>query len=138
VTSQRKNGTDCGIAVPFAANAVQNPNNPYESRRSVMSLPIIPTVAEVLAGVPSGESVHTVVAVMTIGKVAPHTSVDVELSRFDALDDEGIARPSEWEVEFSKGEGSSSIHPSEVPALIDTLTEMYRAYLDLTAGGDLK
>lgn len=102
-----------------------------------MSLPIIPTVAEVLSGVPSGENVHTVVAVRTIGKVAPHTSVDVELSRFDSLDGDGIARPSKWEVEFSKGKGGSSIHPSEVPALIDTLTEMYRVYLDLTAGGDL-
>lgn len=102
-----------------------------------MSLPITPTVAEVLANISAGEGVNTAIASRTIGDVAPRTKVDVLLNRCNMTGDDGMVCSSEWTVEFTSDCGPGSIHPSEVPALIDTLTEMYRVYLDLTAGGDL-
>lgn len=31
MSGERKNSTDCGIAVPLAVDAVQNPNNSHEA-----------------------------------------------------------------------------------------------------------
>lgn len=104
-----------------------------EGMNQNMTVPSIRTSAEALVDVELGAGVATAAIVKTIGQVLPLTSVEVELSRFDSVAEDGTVRPVEWTVEFSRGDGSSSIHASEVPALIDTLTEMYRAYLDLTA-----
>lgn len=100
-------------------------------KESPIMLPIIRTSAEALVDVELGAGVATAAITKTIGQFLPLTSVEVELSRFDSLAEDGTIRPVEWTVEFSRGDGSSSIHASEVPALIDALTEMHRAWLYL-------
>lgn len=95
-------------------------------------LPIIRTSAEALVDLELGAGVATTAITKTIGQVLPLTSVEVELSRFDSMADDGTVRPVEWTVEFHRGtSGSGAIHASEVPALIDALTEMHRAWLYL-------
>lgn len=126
-TPENKNAPDADQGIE--GNEIRTTS--YERTESPMMLPIIRTSAEALVDLELGDGVATAAIVKTIGQVLPLTSVEVELSRFDSLAKDGTVRPVEWTVEFSRGDGSSSIHASEVPALIDALTEMHRAWLYL-------
>ena len=131
-TPGNKNATDHGIAVPSVADDVEIHTNTTEGMNRNMTVPSIRTSAEALVDIEPGAGVATAAITKIIGQVLPLTTVEVELSRFDSLAEDGTVRPVEWTVEFHRGPGGSgAIHASEVPALIDALTEMHRAWLYL-------
>lgn len=96
-----------------------------------MMLPSIPTSAEVLAESEPGWGKTTVALAQAVGQLN-HNATRVELGRFDVHDEDGTIPEPAWSIEFRKCGGcDASIHPSEVPQLIDVLTKFHRAWLEL-------
>ncbi|MGC0362918.1 hypothetical protein ABH922_000902 [Rhodococcus sp. 27YEA15] len=86
----------------------------------------------VLADIEPGWGVMTVVSERLHGSDVELGQAIVRLERFDNRDGDGNAEPNRWSVNFRGINGNfSEVHPSEIPGIIDTLTEMRRAWLNL-------
>lgn len=97
-----------------------------------ITLPALSTPAEATAHLAPGDGKATTPVKRLIGYTPARGQVLLELTRYDAIDDNGNLEPSRWYLEFAQANlNEPEIHPSEIPALIDALTEMRRAWLHL-------
>ncbi|MDZ7917595.1 MAG: hypothetical protein U5O16_38215 [Rhodococcus sp. (in: high G+C Gram-positive bacteria)] len=97
-----------------------------------ITLPALATPAETTTHLAPGDGKATTPIKRLIGSTPARGQVLLELTRFDGLDDNGDLEPSRWYLQFSEATNDEpELHPSEIPALIDALTEMHRAWLHL-------
>ncbi|MET8314836.1 hypothetical protein ABZU78_12015 [Rhodococcus erythropolis] len=97
-----------------------------------MTVPTISTSAEVFATLDVGAGANTNAISRVVGATPSGGQTLVTLARYDCRDDDGSADAPRWYIEFSAANSNpAELHPSEIPALIDTLTEMHRAWLYL-------
>ena len=88
----------------------------------------VPTSAEVLANVQPGDGVTTNLVSKAFG--SEMSCCAVALDRHDWQGDDGRPEAAEFYVWFKRaGLDDPTLHPRDIPALIDALSEMYRAWL---------
>lgn len=99
-------------------------------KESSVTVPTFPTSAEVLALLKPDSSEITNLVIRPLGSGAQQCVV--VLDRHDQRDEDGSPIPAEFGLNFRGVDANyPEIHPSSIPALIDTLTEMHRAWLYL-------
>ncbi|WP_182262252.1 hypothetical protein [Rhodococcus sp. UFZ-B548] len=97
-----------------------------------MTVPTISTSAEVLATLEVGAGANTNAISRVVGATPSSGQTLVTLARYDCRDDDGSADAPRWYIEFSAANSSpAELHPSEIPALIDVLTEIRQAWIQL-------
>lgn len=99
-------------------------------KESSVTVPTFPTSAEVLALLKPDSSEITNLVIRPLGSGLQQCVV--VLDRLDQRDEDGTPIPAVFSLNFRGIDANyPEIHPSGIPALIDTLTEMHRAWLYL-------
>ena len=115
-------------ATDFEGN--ENRTNTDERTDSAVTVPTFPTSAEVLALLKPDSSEMTNLVIRPLGSGLQQCVV--VLDRHDQRDEDGTPIPAVFSLNFRGIDANyPEIHPSGIPALIDTLTEMHRAWLYL-------
>jgi len=99
---------------------------------SVITVPSIPSSADVLAEVEPGWGEITVVMESVIGTDMEAGKVLARLERYDEILGDGTPLTDRWTVNFLQvGPNHAEVAAADIPVLIDKLTEMHRAWLHL-------
>ncbi|WP_182261751.1 hypothetical protein [Rhodococcus sp. UFZ-B548] len=97
-----------------------------------MTVPTIPTAAEVIAALTPGTCRTTVALEAVVGTDREAGQALVRLDRFDEVLEDGTVAMDRWLVSFHPaGLDFAEIPASDIPVLIDKLTEIHRAWLYL-------
>ena len=99
---------------------------------SAVTVPTIPTTAEVIASLTPGTCRTTVAIEAVVGTDREAGQALVRLDRFDEVLEDGTVAVDRWLVSFHPaGLDFAEIPASDIPVLIDKLTEIHRAWLYL-------
>ncbi|MHA4853022.1 hypothetical protein L1080_026280 [Rhodococcus sp. MSC1_016] len=103
-----------------------------KEKESDPMLPTIPTTTEVIAALTPGTCKTTVALESVVGTDREAGQALVRLDRFDEVLEDGTVAMDRWLVSFHPaGLDFAEIPASDIPVLIDKLTELHRAWLYL-------
>ena len=126
-TPTTKNALDADQGIEGSKTAIST-----TEKESPVTVPTIPTTAEVIAALTPGTCRTTVAIEAVVGTDREAGQALVRLDRFDEVLEDGTVAVDRWLVSFHPaGLDFAEIPASDIPVLIDKLTEIHRAWLYL-------